>query len=333
MKALVLEEVGKLVYRDVETPCPKAGEVLLHVRACGICSSDFDRCFKTGTYHFPTIPGHEFCGQIVAVGDGVDTNYIGRRAVVFPLMPCRTCDQCQVEAYARCRNYNYFGSRCDGAFSEYVAVPLWNIQTFSDKLDFKVAALCEPAAVAYHGASSAMIASGESVCVVGTGTIGILAGIWAREFGGVVSFMSRSERKNDFISGLGFNSFVTAERCSGFDKVIECVGTDSSLEGAIKCVKPAGRIVLVGNPDAEKRIDRKVYWKILREEINIQGIWNSCYSAANNEWRKVIDMLEVKQDLFARLITSVFPLSVGAEAFVSMKRSNKLEIKGMFVNE
>lgn len=333
MKALVLEEIGKLVYKDVATPQPKDGEVLLKIKACGICSSDFDRCLKTGTYHFPTIPGHEFSGKIVGVGANVDSVLIGKRAVVFPLLPCRDCDQCKIEAYARCRNYNYFGSRCDGAFAEYLAVPIWNLQLFSDSLDFKVAALCEPAAVAYHGVSAADIKSGESVCVVGTGTIGILAGLWVRELGGRVSFASRNERKNEFIRGLGFNSFLPAGEKMEFDKVIECVGSDSSLEMALNSVKAAGAVVLVGNPDGNKVLARKTYWKILRSEITVKGVWNSSYMRSNNEWRKVLNALECKSQMFARLITSTYKLSDGLRAFAAMKNGTALQIKGMFVNE
>ena len=134
MKACVLEGIGQLKYKDVEIPVMKKGEVLVNVKACGICSSDIPRIFTTGTYHFPTIPGHEFCGQIVDAAEDVDKSYIGKRAVIFPLIPCGECPSCKEKEYARCDNYNYFGSRCDGGMAEYISVPLWNIVTFSDDI-------------------------------------------------------------------------------------------------------------------------------------------------------------------------------------------------------
>ena len=199
MKALVLESIGNLIYKEIPTPSPRRGEVLVNVKACGICSSDFDRCLRTGTYRFPTVPGHEFSGVVVSVGPEVDTSVIGNRVVVFPLLPCWKCAQCQIGAYARCQNYSYCGSRCDGGFAEYVCVPVWNIQPFDNRLDYATAALCEPAAVALHAVSTALISPGCRVGIVGTGTIGLLTGLWARNRGAVVSFVARNMPKREFL--------------------------------------------------------------------------------------------------------------------------------------
>ena len=86
MKACVLEAINKLVCKEVPTPEPKTDEVLLKIRACGICSSDYDRVYKTGTYHFPTVIGHEFSGRIVAVYDDENADLLGKKAAIFPLL-------------------------------------------------------------------------------------------------------------------------------------------------------------------------------------------------------------------------------------------------------
>lgn len=101
MKALVLYGVGDLRVTEVDVPKLEKGTVLLKIKACGICSSDMPRCFVTGTYHFPTIPGHEFSGQIVAVGDDVDESLLGKRSCVFPMLPCKHCKACKMEEYAQ----------------------------------------------------------------------------------------------------------------------------------------------------------------------------------------------------------------------------------------
>lgn len=150
MKAYVLEGIGQLVYKDVQIPQLGADEVLVEVMNAGICGSDIPRIFKTGTYHFPTVPGHEFAG-IVRQAASKNNNYlIGKRVGVFPLMPCMKCEQCKKKAYEMCQSYNYLGSRTDGGFAEYAAVPAWNLIELPPKVSFEDAAMLEPAGVALH---------------------------------------------------------------------------------------------------------------------------------------------------------------------------------------
>ena len=150
MKAYVLEGINQLKYKEIKMPELHEGEVLVEVKAAGICGSDIPRIFETGTYHFPTIPGHEFSGQVVSAYDGEQNPWIGKRVGIFPLIPCMECFTCKKVEYEMCRNYNYLGSRCDGGFAEYVAVPEWNLIELPDKVSYEEAAMLEPAAVALH---------------------------------------------------------------------------------------------------------------------------------------------------------------------------------------
>lgn len=152
MNAAVLHAVGDLRYEKVPMPTVHEGEVLMKVMAAGVCGSDIPRVFEKGTYHFPTIPGHEFAGLIV---DG-DPELVGKRAAVFPLLPCRKCASCEVGEYANCKNYDYYGSRRDGGFAEYIAVDKRNLVITPDDLSYACASLCEPApSVAPRYAASA----------------------------------------------------------------------------------------------------------------------------------------------------------------------------------
>ena len=344
MKACVLEAINKLVCKEVPTPEPKTDEVLLKIRACGICSSDYDRVYKTGTYHFPTIPGHEFCGEIVAVGNGVKKELIGQRAVVFPLLPCRKCLSCKEEHFAQCANYNYFGSRCDGAFAEYIAVPLWNCQFFSNSLDFDVAALCEPASVAFHAVRLGNISKGQTVCIVGTGTIAILCGIWAQKKGARVIFIGRNTRKKEFLEQIGFHECLLdvdglddalkqITNGQGVDVALECVGSERALEKSILSLKQRGTLILIGNPDGNKSINKNIYWKLLRSEITVKGSWNSDYSSQQNDWNSVLRELESNPRQFSYLITHKFKLEQCNEAFEIMTNKTIFSIKGMFIND
>ncbi len=180
MKALVLEDIGKISLKEVETPTPGRGEVLVRIHACGICSSDKARIFKNGTYHFPTIPGHEIAGEIVGLGPGSRDELLGKKVAVFPLLPCRQCEPCRQGRYAQCEHYDYFGSRRDGGFAEYLAVPVFNINILPDDMDYHTAALCEPATVASHALKRAKMKQGDVVTIIGTGTIALLAACIAR---------------------------------------------------------------------------------------------------------------------------------------------------------
>ena len=147
MMALNLHGVGDLRYEEVPMPVPGPGEVLLKIKAVGICGSDIPRAFTKGTYHFPTIIGHEFAGEIV---EADDSELVGRGASVFPLLPCGKCSACREEQYARCSDYDYYGSRRDGAMAEYIAVKQENLCLLPKEVTYEEAAMSEPAAVALH---------------------------------------------------------------------------------------------------------------------------------------------------------------------------------------
>lgn len=343
MMACILKAVGQLHYGEAPKPEPKRGEVLLRIKRCGICSSDIDRVFQTGTYHFPTIPGHEFSGEIVALGDGVDAAYFGRRAAVFPLLPCFQCPSCAAEEYARCDSYSYFGSRCDGAFAEYLAVPTWNLALFSESVSYDSAALCEPAAVALHAVKAGQIKAGDAVAIVGSGTIGLLAAMWAGIQGAdQIIIIGRGEEKLKAAQKLGFPCTVSSltqdpvkevRRLTdgrGADVVLEMAGGSEAVGTAVACAKKSGSVVLAGNPTGEIVLGRNVYWGILRGELNIRGTWNSSYGTLRNDWTTVLDHMERGLLPAEKLITHHFPLCAWKKAFDTLLEKKGNPIKVMF---
>ncbi|MEI6101915.1 MAG: galactitol-1-phosphate 5-dehydrogenase, partial [Eubacteriales bacterium] len=259
MKACVLKSIGDLVYEEVKMPVPKAGEVLLKIKASGICGSDIARIFVKGTYSFPTIPGHEFAGQVVELGEGTDKSLLGRKAAVFPLLPCFKCDMCEVGEYASCRNYNYFGSRCDGGFAEYIAVPVWNLVMCDKDLSYEEMAMAEPAAVSLHALSRAGVELGDSVAIFGAGAIGLMLAEFAKAWGADKIFLlDIDQAKIDFAKSVGFEyamnngqpdwqkSLMAATEGRGVDIAIEGAGVAPALAGCLRVAKPQGKVVLMG---------------------------------------------------------------------------------------
>lgn len=346
MKACVLHAVGDLRYEEVATPKPGPGEALIRVAACGICGSDIPRVFTKGTYHFPTIPGHEFSGVVESVGADSDADWVGARVAVFPLIPCGHCEACQTGHYAQCSNYNYLGSRCDGAFSEYVVAPVWNLVPVPNEIPLEVAAMCEPAAVAYHAVSRAGILPGENVLVVGAGTIGLIVAMWARAAGAARVLLSDVAPRNlELARQLGFSHTVlsTEEDLSqqvqmltqgeGVMRSFDCVGIASALEDCLVNTNNFGSVVTVGNPNKDMLIHQNAYWSILRKELTLRGTWNSGYAGKDHDWKKVLKALALGQIDLEPLITHRFSLEQHEKAFQILLQRQEFAVKVLFVNE
>ena len=170
----MLEDIGKIQYKEVSKPLPGEHEVLVEVKAAGICGSDIPRIYQTGAHRMPLIPGHEFAGRVVQTGENTDAKWQNKRVGIFPLIPCRSCIACRKGQYELCRNYSYLGSRQDGGFAEYVAVPESNLIELPETVSYEEAAMLEPMAVACHALRRVGASYQDTVAVCGLGTIGML---------------------------------------------------------------------------------------------------------------------------------------------------------------
>ena len=346
MKACVLHAVGDLRIEDVPRPMPKDDEVLLHVAACGVCGSDLPRIFVKGTYTFPTIPGHEFAGEVVEAGPGVDPAWVGQRAAVFPLIPCRRCSACEIGAYAQCEDYDYLGSRCDGAFAEFVAVPAWNLVPVPDGVPIEDAAMAEPAAVAVHALRRAHVELGDTVLIFGAGPIGLMLGAWAEASGaGKVMLVDIDLEKLRFAQSLGFqhlldgsqedlSQWVRNKTGHGADVVIEGSGSTAAFEQCMPAARPFGTVVLLGNPAGVMHLSQQAYWAVLRKELRVLGTWNSSYAALpRNEWRLALDAMASGKLDANPLITHHCSLDGLPELLATMRDRSVFFNKVMVVNE
>lgn len=216
MKAYVLRDIGRFGIEEVEQPVPGPEEVIVQVKAAGICGSDISRIYYHGTYSYPLIPGHEYSGIVVKAGSAAakgayaqaescnagegmhedqNTSWIGKRVGIFPLIPCRKCLPCRQKRYEMCRNYSYLGSRRDGGFAEYVSVPVWNLIELPEEVTFEQAAMMEPMAVAVHAMRKVLQVTGKQqtenkkwnadlrISICGLGTIGLFLLMFLKEAG------------------------------------------------------------------------------------------------------------------------------------------------------
>jgi L-iditol 2-dehydrogenase len=309
MKAYSLHAVNNLQYEEVPMPECKEGWAIVEVKASGICSSDVSRVFKSGTYHYPTILGHEFSGIVHSVGNSNDEHLIGKHVGVFPLIPCGECRQCRQKHYEMCEHYDYIGSRRDGGFAEYVAVPVWNLIVLPTSIPFTSAAMLEPLSVGLHAAKRAEVQPCDRIAIVGTGMIGISAAQWAKSKGAenVVVF-GRNETKRGLVEGCGLQyRLISEESCDVFTKVIEAVGSPDSIDMALNLVSPGGTVVLMGNPTGDIPLTKNTYWRILRKQLTVTGTWNSSYDGTNpSDWTEAVKVLEEKEINVENLVSHVY---------------------------
>jgi L-iditol 2-dehydrogenase len=335
MNALVLHAVGDARYQKVPKPEAAAGEVLLRVAFCGVCGSDIPRTFVKGTYHFPTICGHEFAGAVEACGDGVEQYGPGDRVVVFPLLWCGQCASCELGKYVQCADYDYYGSRRDGAFAEYVSVPPANLVPVPDGVSMEAASMTEPAAVALHAlrrAGGGFV--GETVVIFGAGPIGLMTAQWARMMGAArVVLFDLIPQKLAMAQRLGFELAFNArdadpvERVhqltggSGAEVCIEGAGVPATLRQAMAAARVGGRVVILGNPSADVTLPAGLISQAMRRELDVLGTWNSQFSAAgnNDDWRAVLAAAGRGAIDLDSLVSHRVPLENAFDALVMMR--------------
>ena len=345
MKAYVLHGIGDLRLEEVPVPEPGDGEVLVRVRAMGICGSDIPRIFRTGAHIHPLIPGHEFSGIVEQTGKGVDESWMGERVGVFPLIPCGDCSPCRQRQYELCRHYNYLGSRTNGGFAEYVSVPERNLIGLPAWMPLETAAMLEPMAVAVHGIRRAGRKENASVAVCGLGTVGLLTAMFLKAEGCRSLFVignkdiQREKARQIGIDEVFFCDIRDQEPGSwlarrtggeGVSLFFDCVGTPDVLNLAIRSCHVNGVIQAVGNPVSDMTLEKDVYWKILRNQLTIQGTWNSSFTGrADDDWHDVLGRLEGMEATPEILISHKLPFERLGEGVEMMREKSEEYVKVM----
>lgn len=343
MKAWVLHDINDIRYEDTRIPTLKSGEVLVHVMAAGICGSDIPRIYENGAHRMPLIPGHEFSGAVETAGPDVSKDWSGKRVGVFPLIPCNKCAPCRSRHPEMCRDYDYIGSRRDGAFAEFVAVPESNLIELPDNVSFEEAAMLEPMAVAVHAMrkgvdeDDASLKKDAKILVFGLGTIGLLLTMFLKERGYSNIFVAGNKEpqkekskalgipEDHYIDSRSQDVISYIKDKGGADVFFECVGRNECVSSGIDCAAPGGKIVLVGNPYTDMTLPRDTYWKILRDQLRIEGTWNSTFLPRNSgkessdDWSYVIKRLGDGRIRPKDLITQKFPIEELEEGFHIMR--------------
>ncbi len=294
MTAAVLYEPGDVRVEQVPIPIPGPGELLVKVSACGVCGSDIPRMNFSGAHRHPIICGHEFAGVVVQKAADVTDFSIGDLVSVPPLLPCNKCDSCREGNFGLCEDYDYFGSRRDGAYAQYVIVPTGNALLMPVGIDPRAAAMLDPASIALHAIWRTKLAAGSRVAVIGAGPIGLFAVQWAKLLGATeILAVDVNERKAQMAIEAGAthtaNNDDEAKSMAGrgYDVVIESAGVPQTIALTVNLAARHGEVSFIGIPHRTVELDKATFSNFLRHEVSLHGSWNS-FSAPfpGSEWRK-----------------------------------------------
>lgn len=348
MKAAVVCANEDVQYLEYPEPSPGPGEVKVKVAMSGICGSDVPRVLHNGVHFYPIVLGHEFSGDVVEVGEGVTRVKVGDRVSGAPLLPCMECGDCQRGNYSLCKHYSFIGSREQGSNADYVVLPEKNAVVFDKTIPYEQGAMFEPSTVALHGLLQNDYQGGETVAVLGGGTIGIFTMQWARIFGSkrVVVFDISKERL-DLARRLGADEAIDTTRegflerameltgGKGYGYVFETAGQAPTMQLAFSLAANKAHVCFIGTPHVELAFTPAMWENMNRKEFKLTGSWMS-YSAPfpGREWELTAHYFATGQLKFDQgLIYKKMPMSQAQEAFQMFKEPGLVKGKVLLVNE
>jgi len=322
----VLDDHARLEMRDVPDPEIGSEDVLVEVKACGICGSDVHGMDgSTGRRRPPIIMGHEAAGVIAAVGEGVHDWRAGERVTFDSTVYCGECRFCREGRVNLCDHRRVLGVSCDeyrrdGALADYLAVPHRILYRLPEGLSFEHAAMVEPVSVAVHAVARAPVARDDTAVVVGTGLIGLLVVQALRATGcGTIVAVDVDPERVALAQRLGADVGVQAGAAgalgairehtgdAGADCAFEVVGTTEAVATAVGSVRKGGVVTLVGNLSADVELPLQ---SVVTREITLYG---SC--ASSGEYPACLEMIARGGIDVAPLISAVAPLSEGPSWF------------------
>ena len=337
-RAVSTEDPTRFEIEEYEAEPPGLGEVLLRVRASGICGSDLHSyrdesrwLSPEGGWQAGRTPGHEVAGEVAELGEGVQGLAEGQRVALQPRPFCGVCDACRGGRTELCRySPGLFGEQMPGGCSEYLTVPAPNLFPVADDLDFAVAALAEPLAVGVHGHRVAAQldptrpTKGERVAVLGAGPIGLMSVFYASQAGAEVAVTYRYPQQAEAARRLGAAQLFEADGNSEaellawakdhpVDLVMETVGGPAETPGvAVRVARRGGRVLLLGVPSRQVTLPAQA---ILTKQLRIAATVFYGYIGMRHDYEIATALLNEHRELLDTLITHRVPLDEVARGY------------------
>lgn len=321
MKALVYEGPWQMPLRQLDEPKPAPDEMVIEVRAVGICGSDVHG-FKgtTGRRKPPIVMGHEFSGVVSSVGEEVSRFQLGDRVVAQPLVSCGECANCRVGLRNICYNRSGLGMNMNGAYAEQVRVREEMVYALPPGMTWEEGAMVEPLAVAMRAVNLTPMKLMDTLVVVGAGTIGLLVLLAAKMAGaGKVIVTDVSARRLSVAERLGADMTIDVTQQDpvevvhagtggqGADAVIEAVGLAPTVKQSLSVVRAGGHITWIGNSQPEVELNMQ---QVVTRELTIKGAYGF-----NDEFPRAIEVIRTGKLPVTSLIEQVADLEEGPQLF------------------
>ena len=327
MTAIVISNPGEIEIREIPMPEVKAGEALLKVKYVGICGADV--ASYTGNQPFttyPRIPGHEFSAEIVEIPENDRGLKVGDIVTCNPYFNCGSCYSCKRGFVNCCTDNQTMGVQRDGAFCEYISMPVERIFK-GEGLSAEELALVEPFSISQHAVSRAEIKESDNVLVIGAGPIGLFALIAAKQKCKKIVVADILDNRLELAKEYGADAVVNTKNQSleeftkeftdgnGFDVCIEACGAPETFIGCIDSAAFAANVILIGNG---KRETSFVHSVLLKKELNVHGSRNAISADFVNNIRLVASG---KADVM-KMVSGIYEMKDAVKAFEALKNNN-----------
>jgi propanol-preferring alcohol dehydrogenase len=333
MKAMVLCEFNQpFRLQEVEIPKIDQGELLIRVKASGVCASNIKRSKGSSpNYPLPAILGHEPVGEVVEVGAGVDDFTIGDRVCVYIFVNCGKCFYCNAGQENNCARTKRIGIELPGAYAEYLKLPARNAVKIPDGISYEEAAVIPDAIdTPYHAIHErAKIRLGEEVGIIGVGGLGVHAVQIAKMAGAKVIAIDISPRKLEFAKKCGADETIDGKKeriverlrsltqGRGVDCFVDFVGTPESVRAGLNSLRKRGRFVLVGH-DAYRELQAKPFEEIILGEVEIFG----SHASTRQEMFEVLKLVQAGK--IKPVVAARYPLTEVNEAHSALEQEEML---------
>lgn len=338
MKAIVVKKPKEIQLEDLPIPVPGPGFARIKVKAAAICATDLEILDGNIPANYPITPGHEWSGIVDAVGSEEDSLWIGKSVIGSSDVVCLKCDACRNGEWRYCKDFEEIGFKRNGAYSEYMLAPVYGLCEKPDSVPYEIAALSEPLGVALGTLKKAKAKSGDTLLIIGAGSIGLCMLAVAKSMGlrKIVVCATTSDRLSIAEKMGAYATIATYEKDleeeikkyhpEGTDLIVDATGVEECIQKSLRILKRGGTLALAGYGKG----------KIMNIRIDDIHVKNLKVIGAGNNWnmhKKAMTLIEDKSVDVSSFITEKIKLEDFKKGLELARKRPAGFIKAVFINE